>query len=104
MSKFIANCVVISTVLTVSILASRHAAGSLAGWGEGLIYDDVLDITWLQNANLAATETFGVAAIDGNGYMNWPTAQTWVSAMNAANYLGASDRRLPVTDGTFGLR
>ena len=55
----------------------------------GLIYDDVLDIIWLQNANLAATETFGINGIDAAGQMDWSTAQSWIVAMNAANYLFA---------------
>ena len=67
-----------------------------------MIYDDVLEIAWLQNANLAATQTFGVSGIGTDGSMNWDTAQDWIAAMNAANYLGYSDWRLPTTvDGPY---
>lgn len=58
-------------------------------------YDTVLDITWLANANLAQTSTFGVSGINANGRMEWDTANNWITAMNAASYLGISDWRLP---------
>lgn len=59
-------------------------------------YDDALDITWLE-PNLANTITFGIGdlVVYGGGTMNWYEANEWISAMNAANYLGASDWRLP---------
>ena len=37
-------------------------------------YDDVLDITWLADADLAASNTFGVSGIDSFGLMSWDTA------------------------------
>jgi hypothetical protein len=58
-------------------------------------YDDTLNVTWLQNAGLAATNTFGVGGIDAQGKMSWDTAQTWIAAMNSANYLGVNTWRLP---------
>jgi len=72
--------------------------------GGGLIYDDDLNITWLQNANLAATNTFRVMGILAGGKMSWFTAGNWITAMNTANYLGFSNWRLPTTPGTtFGI-
>jgi len=62
-------------------------------------YDTVLDITWLADANLAATTTFGVTGIGSNGVMNWSKANEWIAAMNVAGYLGKGNWRLPrVTD------
>lgn len=58
-------------------------------------YDTVLNVTWLSDANLAASNTFGVSGINADGTMTWATAQDWIAAMNAANYLGYSDWRLP---------
>ncbi len=58
-------------------------------------YDDVLDITWLADANLSASNTFGVSGIDAAGKMNWDSAVSFVAAMNAANYLGSNQWRLP---------
>ncbi len=82
----------------------------------GIIYDDDQNITWLKNANLPASEQFGISTIidDGtrhslNGYgirmdennkgrMNWQTALDWIKAMNASNdgkgYKGFNDWRL----------
>lgn len=63
-------------------------------------YDDELDLTWLADANLAASNSFGVAGIGvpwlgSAGGMTAATAQAWIAAMNAASYLGFSDWRLP---------
>jgi len=88
-----------SKPLTLALLAglalSGAAEATLIDRGGGLIYDSGLDVTWLQNANLAATNGFGVSGIGGSGVMTWDTAQSWIAAMNAAHYLGYSDWRLP---------
>ena len=68
-----------------------------------MIYDTDLNITWLSNANLAATNTFGVGGINADGRMIWTTAESWVTAMDTASYLGFTNWRLPTalnTDGT----
>ena len=96
-AKFATALFLLATIL----LSSKGVEATLIDRGGGLIYDDVLDLTWLQNANLAASNTFGVPGIDASGFMNWFTAQSWISALNTADYLGFSDWRLPVTDGTF---
>ena len=86
-------------VLGLGISAAANAA--LVDRGGGLIFDDDLNITWQANANLAATNTFGVSGISTTGspagIVDWPTAQSWIAAMNTANYLGYSDWRLPTT-------
>jgi hypothetical protein len=83
--------------LAMGLLAGT-ANAKLIDRGGGLIYDTDLNITWLQDANLAATNTFGLGGyILGGGLMDWNTAQAWISAMNAANYLGFSNWRLPTT-------
>ncbi len=61
-------------------------------------YDDVLNITWLADANLADTTTFGVLGINANGSMTWAQANEWITAMNTAAYLGTSDWRLSSAD------
>lgn len=84
--------------LLVLIALSGAAQATLIDRGGGLIYDDVLKITWLQNANLADTNAFGVSAVNTNGsFETWDQAMAWIAAMNVANYLGYSDWRLPVT-------
>lgn len=62
-----------------------------------VVIDTDLNLTWLANANLAATETFGVSGIGADGVMNWDTAQSWIDGMNTAGYLGFNDWRLPTT-------
>jgi hypothetical protein len=90
-------------LLLLLVLNSANAA-LLSRAGGQAYYDDVLNITWLTNANLADTNDFGVAGINANGTMNWNTAQSWIGAMNTANYLGTSTWRLPtiIDTGTSG--
>ena len=104
----------LTLALAAGLAASLPAHATLIDRGGGLIYDDVLNITWLQNANLAASNTFGLAyntdlgdhpgdsfgskypeLISSDGSMNWGAALWWIDAMNTANYLGYSDWRLP---------
>lgn len=53
--------------------------------GNGLIYDTVLDITWLQDANYALTSGYD------DGYMNWYEATVWADQLV---YEGFNDWRL----------
>jgi hypothetical protein len=62
------------------------------------VHDGALNINWLANANLAATTTFGVAGINANGTMDYNAALAWIAAMNAADYLGHNNWRLPTSD------
>ena len=88
------------TILLCLVLFSANANAGLIDRGSGLIYDDVLDITWLQDANLAASNTFGLPVntslpshpsdqssipgfISSDGLMNWSGALSWIDAMNA---------------------
>jgi hypothetical protein len=59
-------------------------------------YDTVLNITWLADANYAQTSGY-----DGDGYMDWNTANAWAAGLNLNNISGW---RLPtITDtGTSG--
>jgi hypothetical protein len=47
-------------------------------------------VTWLANANLAATKSFCVRGISPDGSVSGTRAQEWIAAMNAANYLGSN--------------
>lgn len=81
------------------LLGSAADAALLSRSGGQAYYDDVLDITWVADANLAKTSGY-----DADGKMAWSAAQTWIGTLNTANYLGTNDWRLPtVTDtGTPG--
>src|SRR5271156_1201783 len=63
------------------------------------VHDPNLKVTWLADANLAATQTFGVSNINKSGSMDYATAVRWVAAMNkfdhGAGYLGHNNWQLP---------
>ena len=84
------------------------AAPSLVASPDGrLVVDSRLNISWLANADLAATKHFGLPMgsnssstainINPDGSMNYPTAVAWINAMNAADYLSHDNWRLPNT-------
>jgi Protein of unknown function (DUF1566) len=78
------------------VLSFGVAEASLVASEDGeTVYDTVNDVTWVANANLAQTKSFGVSGINPDGSMSWTTAQEWIAAMNAANYLGSSHWSLP---------
>lgn len=54
--------------LTVLLVSSLSINAALYDRGNGMIYDDVLDITWLQDANYAHTS--GYAAANANAVYN----------------------------------
>ena len=69
------------------LLLSFNATAALYDRGNGLIYDDVLDITWLQDANYAQTSGY-----DSDGSMTWQQASAWATQLE---YSGYDDWRLP---------
>ena len=89
-----------AVLLLAGLGLAGEASATLIDRGNGMIYDTDLNITWLQDANLAQTNTFGVSGIISGFFMAWDTAQNWIAAMNAANYLGFNDWRLPSTTDT----
>jgi len=81
----------------LTCVAVAPVGATLTDRGNGLIYDDHLDVTWLENANLGDTNAFGVGGVNADGTMPWATANTWIAGMNAANYKGFNNWRLPTT-------
>ncbi len=73
--------------ITMSFSSISEAA--LFDRGGGLIYDDALDITWLQDASYAKTSGY-----DSDGRMIWSDAVTWADQLA---YGGFDDWRLPHT-------
>ena len=72
--------------LLAGFCLSGAAQATLIDRGGGLIYDDVLNITWLQNANHA------------NGKMNWDGANAWAANLSYYDSVRAAtydDWRLP---------
>lgn len=83
---------VLSLVMVLGILEDGNAA--LWDRGGGLIYDDVLKVTWLQDAGYAYAAS---SDPDGLGRMTWSQASAWVDQLNYGDY---EDWRLPITPGT----
>ena len=90
-------------VAYLSLCISLNSFGALSDRGNGLIYDDVLDITWLQDANYAFTSGYSISNavgeveesqvnIQADGRMGWEAATTWV---NQLSYAGYNNWRLP---------
>jgi len=110
----------ILSVLCIGLLTPSRANAALVATDGGLtVYSAATNLTWLANANLAATNTFGLAIgvdlgtvgvsnpfgpsfINGDGTMTWGGAIQWIAAMNVANYLGYSDWRLATSDTCLG--
>lgn len=78
------------------LLGATSANAALVDRGGGMIYDTVLNITWLQDWNYAKTSGY-----DSDGLMTWTQANTWA---NNLVYGGYDDWRLPtmVDTGTAG--
>ena len=73
-------------LVVVLILLSNTVRAELIDRGNGLIYDTVLDITWLQDANYAQTSGY-----DDDGKMTWYEATVWADQLV---YEGFDDWRL----------
>jgi hypothetical protein len=82
--------------LLAGLVLSGAAQATLIDRGGGLIYDNVLNITWLQDANYAKTSGY-----DTDGRMNWADANAWAANLS---YGGYEDWRLPtmIDTGTAG--
>ena len=79
-----------------ALLWGNLAQAALHDRGNGLIYDDVLNVTWVQDANLAASRNFGIYGMRPDGRMgDCAMASRWIEAMNAARYKGYDDWQLP---------
>lgn len=84
-----------SAALALALGASGHAAAALIDRGNGLIYDDVLDITWMQDANYAMT-----SGHDADGRMSLADSQAYVDGLV---YMGFDDWRLPTIRPVNGV-
>ena len=67
----------LKTLVFAAALVITHAAqGTLHDRGGGLLYDDVLDVTWLQDANYARS-----SGQHPTGKMSYAEASKWVSKL-----------------------
>jgi hypothetical protein len=96
-----------AALVACALLWPMQAVATLVLSPDGAtVYDTVNNITWLADANLAATNRFGIATckgagpqpcINASGSMQYQGAAAWVAAMNAANYLGHGNWQIPTT-------
>lgn len=76
--------------------------------GGQTVYDPMTNITWLANANLAASNTFGLPVCTSptvpslcaaqDGAVTWASATQFLANMNAAAYLGQTNWQAPTID------
>lgn len=83
-----------ATLLALSCSANaalemRDLDGNLSNGHEG-VYDSVLDITWLANANSA------------DGQLNWNDAEAFVANLNSSSYFGVTTWRQPTASNCIG--
>ena len=78
---------VVIVFFIVLLFSTTGVYAELHDRGGGLIYDDVLNVTWLQDANYAHTSGY-----DLDGLMNRNDAFTWADNLE---YGGYDNWRLP---------
>ncbi|BAN34901.1 hypothetical protein SCD_n01065 [Sulfuricella denitrificans skB26] len=96
-----------SSLALCAVLVSSEANAALIDRGGGLIYDNVLNVTWLQDANYAKTQYIQSGGTQGyaNGYMNLSQATTWASNLSyydSVRNVTYTDWRLPNTNPVNG--
>jgi hypothetical protein len=88
------NSLIAATLLALSCssnaaLEMRDLDGDLSNGHEG-VYDDVLDITWLADANSAGAQ------------LNWNAAEDFVTNLNSTSHLGVTAWRQPTASNCIG--
>ena len=76
----------------MSLAASASSQAALLDRGNGLIYDNVLNVTWAQDVALSST-------LVGAGIFNWFGAQAWADQLVFGGY---DDWRLPTLSPVNG--
>lgn len=105
MAIFLKSRQTVAKVLAASVMLSlaQLSHASLVNRGGGLIYDTVLDVTWLQDANYALTS--GYATSGSNGQMQWSEAMTWADSLSyydSVRNVTWTDWRLPTVSPLNG--
>jgi hypothetical protein len=92
---------ILTLVAVLGWLFAGASQAYLYDRGGGLIYDSVLNITWLQDANYGAGSSYDDGITLNDGKMTWANAVAWVQQLSYAGFTGW---RLPdaynYTDGS----
>jgi hypothetical protein len=92
-----------ASIILGGLLASTAAQATLFDRGGGLLYDDVLNVTWLQDSNYAMSS--GYPTLASSGLMKWDDATNWVanlSYFDSVRGVTYSDWRLPTVSPVSG--
>lgn len=83
----------LSTGLAHAALDGRDLNGDTVA---DAYYDTLQNMTWLADASLAGSNTFGISGfVYPDGAMGYPAANQFIAAMNTAHYLGQTTWRMP---------
>jgi hypothetical protein len=110
---YLRSILLAATAIAITFPAHAELQSRLYG---AAVYDTSTNLTWLTNANLIASNTFGLqygvsygvdsygyqSIIRSNGLATWGGAEAWVAAMDGQKYLGFSDWRLPTVSPLNG--
>jgi len=86
---------ILTLVVVFALLFAGGPQAALVDRGGGLIYDTVLNVTWLQDANYAETTRY-----DADGAMRWTQAKLWAETLvynDSVRGVTWTDWRLPKT-------
>jgi hypothetical protein len=108
MKKYLAIAVAMCSVATAhAALVGRDINGFAVAGSDAsavFLYDNVLNVTWLRNANAGAgsiydnagVDQFGTATTTTDGRMTWFNAVAWANSLNgSATVGGTTGWRLP---------
>jgi hypothetical protein len=86
-----------------SLAFSGFSYATFVDAGNGMVYDTLLDVTWLQDANYAATQYVASGGVEGDadGLMTWDDAALWTAGLSVG---GVSGWRLPTINPTGSPR
>lgn len=76
-----------SALFSIGLGLSGISQAALIDYGNGMIYDDVANLTWLSDANYALSSGYS-----DSGLMSWQQAQSWAASLS---FGGISGWRLP---------
>jgi hypothetical protein len=90
---------ILTAVLAAALSAAGVAEAGLFARPGGLVYDSDQNLTWLADANYAATQFTASGGTAGalDGLFDWAGANAWAEGLV---YGGFSDWRLPTADPT----